>query len=87
MNTDYLKEKDNVITDVLSRVSSLPFTNQNDDQNDIIPVHMIATEIPIDSTSVAELRKATVQDTTLGLLTQAVVNGWPKSKRIGIPFY
>ena len=76
LNIEYLKGKENVIADALYRVSPLPNTKQDEHQKDIIPVNMLITEIPADSTSVAEFRKATVGDTS-GLLMQAVMNGWP----------
>ena len=75
MNIKYLKGKKNVIADALSRVSPLPITKQNEHQKDIIPVHMFTIEIPADSTSVAEFRKATAEDKTSGLLMQAAMNG------------
>ena len=42
---------------------------------------MLTTEIPADSTSVAEFRKTTTEDTTSGLLMQAVMNGWQKLRK------
>ena len=81
MNIEYLKGKENVITDAHFRVSSLPITKQDAHQKDIIPVHRFTTEIPTDSTSVAELRKTTAEDTTSGLLLQIVMNGRPESRK------
>ena len=57
------------------------FTKQDELQKDFIPVHMLTTEIPADSTSVAEFRKATVEDTTSGLQMQEDINGWPESRK------
>ena len=81
VNIEYLKGKENIIADVLSRDLSLPISKQDEHHKDIIPVHMLTTEIPADSTSVAEFRKAIPEDTTSGLLIQAVINGWPESKK------
>ena len=81
VSIEYLKGKENVITEALSRVSYLPGTKQDEHQKDIIPVSMLTIELPIDSTSVEELRKATAEDTTSGLLMQAVMNGWPEPRK------
>ena len=62
----YCKGKDNVITDALSRVSPLAVTKQG---------------VSANSTSVAEFRKATAEDTTSGLLMSAVMNCWPESRK------
>ena len=42
---------------------------------------MLTTEIAADSTNVVEFRKATAEDTASGLLMQAVMNGWPESRK------
>ena len=57
------KGNKNAVTDALSRVVPLPITKQDEHQKDIIPVHMLTTEIPADSTSVTEFRKATAEST------------------------
>ena len=64
MNIEYLKGKQNFIADALLRVSPLPITKQDEHQKDINPVHMPTTEIPADSTRVAEFRKTTAEDTS-----------------------
>ena len=81
VNIEYLKGKENVITDALSRVSPLPITTHDGHQKDINPVHMLTTEIPTAPTSEADFRKATAEDTPSGLLMQAVMNGWPESRK------
>ena len=80
VNIEFLKRKENDITDALLRVSLLPVTNQ-DEHQDIIPVNMFTKEIPANSTSVVEFRKATAEDTASGLLMQAVMNGWLESRK------
>ena len=61
LNNEYLKGKGNVITDALFRVSDMPVTKQDGHQKDIMPVNMLTTEIPADSTYVAWHRKATAE--------------------------
>ena len=85
-NIEYLKGKDNVIADVLSRVSPQPTPKQGEDEEDFIPVHMLTEEIPADSTRIRDFRSATAEDTTSGLLMQAVANGWPEVKKDCHPF-
>ena len=75
----YLKAKENVITDALSRVSSLPIPQQDEHKNGIILVHILTAGFPMGFTSV-EFRKATAEDTS-GLLIQPVINGWPDSRK------
>ena len=44
-------------------------------------VHVLTTEIPADTTSIEEFRKATAKSTTSGLIMQAVMIGWPGSRK------
>ena len=81
MNIEYLKVKEKVIVDALFRVSALPITKPDEPQKDVIPAHMFTTELSTDSTSVAEFRKATAEDTTSGLLKKVVMNFWPESRK------
>ena len=81
INIEYLKGKENVIADALSRVSPLPPDTEEKHELDIIPVHMLTEEIPADAGSIADFRQATQEDTTSGLLMQAVMNGWPASRK------
>ena len=80
MDIEYLKGKENVIADALSRVSPQPIREGKTDR-DVIPVHMLTKEIPADTASIADFRRATADGTTSGLLMQAVVNGWPDARK------
>ena len=40
---------------------------------DVIPVHMLTEEIPADTASIADFRRATGDETTCGLLMQVVI--------------
>ena len=80
VDIEYLKGKENVIVDALSRVSPQPVREGKTDR-DVIPVHMLTEEIPADTASIAGVRRATAEDTMSGLLMQAVVNGWPDARK------
>ena len=80
VNIDYLKGKDNVVADALSRLSPQP-TKESEVEEDYIPVHMLTDEIPADSTRIEDFRCFTAEDTTSSLLMEVVSNGWPESKR------
>ena len=56
VNIEYLKVKDNVIADALSRVSPQPTPKEGEDEEDFIPVHMLTEEIPADSTRIGDFR-------------------------------
>ena len=80
VSIEYLKGKDNIVADALSRVSPQPIPKEGEEAEDFIPVHMLTEEIPADSTRVGDFRRATVEDTISGLLMRVVANGWPELK-------
>ena len=80
VSIEYLKGKDNVVADALSRVSPQP-TPKGENDEEFIPVHMLTDEIPADSTRIGVFRRATAEDTISGLLIQVVINGWPELKK------
>ena len=86
VNIEYLKGKDNVMADALSRVSPQAAPKEGEDEEDFIPVHMLTEEIPADSTRIGDFRNATAEDTTSSLLMQVVANGWPEVKKDFHPF-
>ena len=81
VNIEYLKGKDNVVADALSRVSPQPTLKEGEDKEDFIPVHMITEEIAADSTRVGDFRRATTENNISGLPMQVVANGWPELKK------
>ena len=78
----YLKGKENVIADALSRVSPQPVEdNQDRPESEAIPVHLLTEDFPADAASIADFRKATADDTTCSLLMRTVIDGWPDSRK------
>ena len=87
VNIEYLKGKDNVIADTLSRVPPQPTPKGGEDEEDFIPVHMLTEEIPANSTRIRDFRSATAEDTNSGgLLMHVVANGWPEVRKHCHPF-
>ena len=82
LNIEFLRGKENVIADVLSRVCPLQSTHPKtiDSNIDVIPVH-ITQSAPVSKTRLQELRLATQSDLTLTSLTNTVHDGWPQSKK------
>ena len=83
LNIEFLREKQNVIADALSRVCPLQSANPKaiDSNIDVIPVHHITQSAPISKTRLQELRLATQSDLTLSSLAKTVHKGWPQSKK------
>ena len=79
----YLRGKENVIADALSRVTPLKpeFRDYNTAPTNIekIPVHQITQTAPASPGRLQEFREATKNDSTLQLLAQIVYEGWPKT--------
>ena len=82
LNIEFLRGKENVIADTLSRVCPLQSTNPNaiDSNIDVISVHHITRSTPVSKTRLQELRLATQSDPTCSSLTKTVHEGWPQSK-------
>ena len=83
LNIEFLRGKENVITDALSRVCPLQSTNPKaiDSNIDVIPVHHIIQSAPVSKTRLQELRLATQSEPTLSSLTKTIHEGWPQSKK------
>ena len=54
VSIEYLKGKDNIVADALSRVSPQPIPKEGEEAEDFTPVHMLSEEIPADSTRVGD---------------------------------
>ena len=83
LNIEFLRGKENVIADALSRVCPLQSTHPKtiDSNIDVVPVHHITRSTPVSKTRLQELRCATQSDPTLSSLTKIVHEGWPQSKK------
>ena len=85
VHIEYLRGKENVIADALSRVASLKPELQ-DCYNSLsnierIPVHQITQTAPASPERLQEICEATAKDSALRLLTDTVHEGWPKTIR------
>ena len=83
LNIEFLRGKESVIADALSRVCPLQSTDSKtiDSNTDVIPVHHITQSAPVSKTRLQEFRLATQSDPTLSSLTKTVHKGLPQSKK------
>ena len=83
LNIEFLRGKENVIADALSRVCPLQSSNSKtkDSNIDVIPVHHISQTALVSKTRLQELRLATQSDPTLSSLAKTIYEGWPQSKK------
>ena len=83
LNTEFLRGKENVIADALSRVCPQQSNNSNiqDSNIDVIPVNHITRSAPVSQTRLQELRLATQSDPTLYSLQKTIHKRWPQSKK------
>ena len=83
LNIEFLRGKENVIADALSRVCPLQSSNSKakDSNVDVIPVHYITQTAPVSKTRLQELRLATQSNLTLSSLAKTIFEGWPQSKK------
>ena len=82
VHIEYLRGKENVIADALSRVTAIK-TKQTDCIDSLsnierIPVHQITQTAPASPERLQELLEATEKDPSLRLLAKTVHDGWPK---------
>ena len=80
LNIEFLRGKENVIADALSRVCPLQSNKSKikDSNINVIPVHHITQTAPVSKTRLQELRLATQSDPTLCSLTKTVHEGCPE---------
>ena len=83
INIEFLRGKENVIADALSRVCPLQSNNSKikDSKIDVIPVHHITQSALVSKARLQELRLTTQSVPTLCSLTKTVHEGWPQSKK------
>ena len=83
LNIEFLRGKENMIADALSRVCPLQSSNSKtkDSNIDVIPVHHITQTALVSKTRLQELRLATQSYPTLSSLAKTIHEGWPLSKK------
>ena len=83
LNIEFLRGKENMIADALSRVCPLQSSNSKtkDSNIDVIPVHHIMQTAPVSKTRLQELTLATQSDPTLSSLAKTIHKGWLQSKK------
>ena len=86
MHIKYLRGKENIIADALSRVAPLKPESQDcyTSLNNIkkIPVHHITQIAPASPERLQEICEATSKDPALNLLAKIVHEGWPKTETV-----
>ena len=80
VDVQYLKRKENIIADALSRISPQAVTLEGE-REEVIPVHMLTAEIPANPASIECFKQVTAEDQVSGLLMKAVMDGWPQSRK------
>ena len=83
LNIEFLRGKENMVADALSRVCPLwsRDSKTKDSNIDVIPVHHITQTALISKTRQQELRLATQSDPTLCSLTKTIHKGQPQAKK------
>ena len=83
LNIEFLRGKDNLIADALSRVCLLQSSNSKtkDSNINVIPIHHITQTAPVSKTRLQEPRLATQSDPTLSSLTKTIHKGWSQSRK------
>ena len=74
IDIQYLKVKDNIIADAISRVLPLP-SSAYDEDSKFIPVHVLTAEFPAYAKSIADFKRATAEDNVSSDLMKTVVDG------------
>lgn len=77
LDIQYIKGKDNVIADALSRVSPQHDPDAESDPDVHIRVHQLTAFVNASPGKLDEYREATAADETLRMLRLTVHNGWP----------
>ena len=83
LNIEFLRGKENVIADALSRVCPLQSSDSKtkDSNIDVIPVHYITQTAPVSKTRLQELQLATQSEPTLSSFAKTIHEGWPQTKK------
>ena len=83
LDIEFLRGKENVVADALSRVCPLQSrdSKSKDSNIDVIPVHHITQTALVSKTRLQELRLAIQSDPTLCSLTKTIHKGWPQAKK------
>ena len=83
LNIGFLRGKENVVVDALSRDCPLQSRDSKtkDSNIDVIPVHHITQTALVSKTRLQELGLATQSDPTLCSLAKTIHEGWPQAKK------